>query len=139
MANLDRQRLLRLLPYLGRDRRRLLLTLVLLIPVAGAAAVQPLLVGQAISALRQEPVLAWLVKAHQRQGLSLAALQQRFRLPPHRPLPAQRIPQHNLQSYDDLHVFRAQAPSSGSRSANPDAAAAAGMDPLPLAEPRRAG
>jgi ATP-binding cassette subfamily B protein len=60
MAHLDRQRLLRLLPYLGRDRRRLLLTLVLLIPVAGAAAVQPLLVGQAISALRQEPVLAWL-------------------------------------------------------------------------------
>ena len=60
MANRDRQRLLRLLPYLGRDRRRLLFTLVLLIPVAGAAAVQPLLVGQAISALRQEPVLGWL-------------------------------------------------------------------------------
>ena len=60
MANLDRQRLLRLLPYLGRDRKRLLLTMALLIPVAGAAAVQPLLVGQAISALRQEPVLAWL-------------------------------------------------------------------------------
>ena len=60
MANRDRQRLLRLLPYLGRDRRRLLLTLVLLIPVAGAAAVQPLLVGQAISALLHEPVLGWL-------------------------------------------------------------------------------
>ncbi|WP_411867097.1 ABC transporter ATP-binding protein [Vulcanococcus limneticus] len=60
MARLDRQRLLRLLPYLGRDRRRLLLTLVLLIPVAGAAAVQPLLVGQAISALRHEPVMPWL-------------------------------------------------------------------------------
>ncbi len=60
MANRDRQRLLRLIPYLGRDRRRLLLTLVLLIPVAGAAAVQPLLVGQAISALRHEPVMPWL-------------------------------------------------------------------------------
>ena len=60
MAARDRQRLLRLIPYLGRDRRRLLLTLVLLIPVAGAAAVQPLLVGQAISALRQESVLPWL-------------------------------------------------------------------------------
>ena len=60
MASRDRQRLLRLIPYLGRDRRRLLLTLVLLIPVAGAAAVQPLLVGQAISALRHEPVLPWL-------------------------------------------------------------------------------
>ncbi|MCP9831415.1 ABC transporter ATP-binding protein, partial [Synechococcus sp. JJ3a-Johnson] len=60
MAHRDRQRLLRLIPYLGRDRRRLLLTLVLLIPVAGAAAVQPLLVGQAISALRHEPVMPWL-------------------------------------------------------------------------------
>ena len=60
MAARDRQRLLRLVPYLGHDRRRLLLTLVLLIPVAAAAAVQPLLVGQAISALRQEPVLPWL-------------------------------------------------------------------------------
>jgi ATP-binding cassette subfamily B protein len=60
MARRDRQRLLRLVPYLGRDRRRLLLMLVLLIPVAGAAAVQPLLVGQAISALRHEPVMPWL-------------------------------------------------------------------------------
>ena len=60
MAKLDRQRLLGLLPYLGRDRRRLLATLVLLIPVAGAAAIQPLLVGQAISALRHEPVMPWL-------------------------------------------------------------------------------
>jgi ATP-binding cassette subfamily B protein len=67
MARLDRQRLLRLLPYLGRDRKRLLLSLLLLIPVAGAAAVQPLLVGQAISALRREPVLPWL------QALPLAA------------------------------------------------------------------
>ncbi|MCP9774816.1 ABC transporter ATP-binding protein [Cyanobium sp. WAJ14-Wanaka] len=60
MANLDRQRLLRLLPYLGRDRRRLTFTLVLLLPVAFAAAIQPLLVGQAISALRHEPVMPWL-------------------------------------------------------------------------------
>jgi ATP-binding cassette subfamily B multidrug efflux pump len=60
MARLDRQRLARLLPYLGRDRRRLGLTLLLLIPVAFAAAVQPLLVGQAISVLRREPTLPWL-------------------------------------------------------------------------------
>ena len=60
MASLDRQRLARLLPYLGRDRRRLGLTLLLLIPVAFAAAVQPLLVGQAISVLRREPTLGWL-------------------------------------------------------------------------------
>jgi len=60
MAGLDRQRLARLLPYLGRDRRRLGLTLLLLIPVACAAAVQPLLVGQAIAVLRREPTLGWL-------------------------------------------------------------------------------
>ena len=60
MASLDRQRLARLLPYLCRDRRRLGLTLLLLIPVAFAAAVQPLLVGQAIAVLRREPTLGWL-------------------------------------------------------------------------------
>ena len=60
MANLDVQRLRRLLPYLNRDRRRLILSLVLLVPVAGAAAVQPLLVGQAIAVLRSEPTFAWL-------------------------------------------------------------------------------
>ena len=61
MASLDWQRLQRLLPYLARDRRRLLLALVLLIPLALAAAVQPLLVGQAISVLRGEATLPWLV------------------------------------------------------------------------------
>ena len=60
MARLDRQRLARLLPYLGKDRRRLGLTLLLLIPVAFAAAVQPLLVGQTISVLRREPTVGWL-------------------------------------------------------------------------------
>jgi len=61
MATLDRQRLVRLLPYLGRDRRLLVLSLVLLIPLAVAGAVQPLLVGQAIAVLRGEPVFPWLV------------------------------------------------------------------------------
>ena len=52
MAGSDLQRISRLGRYLGRDRRRLLLTLILLIPVALAGAIQPLLVGQAISILR---------------------------------------------------------------------------------------
>jgi len=63
MASLDLQRLRRLLPYLGRDRRRLLLSLLLLIPLALAGAIQPLLVGQAIAVLRREtrtPLLAEL-------------------------------------------------------------------------------
>jgi ATP-binding cassette subfamily B multidrug efflux pump len=60
MASLDIQRLRRLLPYLGHDRRRLTLSLLLLIPLALAGAVQPLLVGQAISVLRHEASLPWL-------------------------------------------------------------------------------
>ncbi|MEI7666885.1 MAG: ABC transporter ATP-binding protein [Synechococcaceae cyanobacterium ELA263] len=68
MASLDRVRLQRLLPYLGRDRRRLLLSLLLLVPLAFAGAIQPVLVGQAISVLRHEPsVLPWL------QGMAPAA------------------------------------------------------------------
>jgi ATP-binding cassette subfamily B multidrug efflux pump len=60
MASLDTRRLRRLLPYLAEDRRRLGLALLLLIPLALAGALQPLLVGQAIAVLRAEPVLPWL-------------------------------------------------------------------------------
>ncbi|MBC1260971.1 ABC transporter ATP-binding protein [Synechococcus sp. BSF8S] len=60
MAALDRQRLRRLLPFLRHDRRRLILVVLLLIPVALAAAIQPLLIGQAIAVLRGEPTAAWL-------------------------------------------------------------------------------
>jgi ATP-binding cassette subfamily B protein len=60
MATLDRQRLRRLLPYFARERNRLLLTLVLLVPLALAASIQPLLVGQAIAVLRGESVMPWL-------------------------------------------------------------------------------
>jgi ATP-binding cassette, subfamily B, multidrug efflux pump len=60
MARLDRQRLQRLLPYLAEDRRRLLLSLLLLVPLATAAAIQPLLIGQAIAVLRGEPTFAWM-------------------------------------------------------------------------------
>ena len=72
MASLDGQRLRRLLPYLGRDRRRLLLSLLLLIPLALAGAIQPVLVGQAISVLRREPsVLPWLNGLPTAQALRL--------------------------------------------------------------------
>jgi len=71
MNRQDRQRLRRLLPYLKRDRRRLTLTLLLLIPVALAAAVQPLLVGQAISVLRREPTAPWLSGLPMPQALQL--------------------------------------------------------------------
>ena len=74
MARLDRQRLRRLLPYLVEDRRRLLLSLLLLLPLAGAAAVQPLLVGQAIAVLRGEPTLTWLQGLPVGQALRLLVL-----------------------------------------------------------------
>ncbi|MEB3353568.1 MAG: ABC transporter ATP-binding protein [Cyanobacteriota bacterium] len=74
MARLDRQRLARLLPYLGQDRKRLLLSLVLLLPVAGAAAVQPLLVGQAIAVLRREPTFPWLQTLAVNDALRLLVL-----------------------------------------------------------------
>jgi ATP-binding cassette subfamily B protein len=71
MARLDRQRLRGLLPYLMRDRRRLLLTLLLLLPLALAASVQPLLVGQAIAVLRAEPVMGWLAGRPTAEALRL--------------------------------------------------------------------
>ena len=59
-ARADWKRVRRLGRYLIHDRRRLLLTLVMLVPVAVAGAIQPLLVGQAISVLRGEPSFPWL-------------------------------------------------------------------------------
>ena len=56
----DWKRVRRLGRYLAHDRPRLLLTLALLVPLAVAGAIQPLLVGQAISVLRNEPSLPWL-------------------------------------------------------------------------------
>ena len=56
----DWRRVRRLGRHMVRDRRRLIGTLVLLLPVAVAGAIQPLLVGQAISVLRGEPSLPWL-------------------------------------------------------------------------------
>lgn len=46
---------LRLVPYARRHRRLLALSMFLLIPIAVANSVQPLLIGQAISLIRNEP------------------------------------------------------------------------------------
>lgn len=58
---------LRLWPYIYRQRRRLVLPLVLLIPLSLANALQPILIGQAISLIRQEPV-AWFLEERTLQG-----------------------------------------------------------------------
>ena len=63
----DWRRARRLGRYLVRDRRRLLVALLLLLPLAFAGALQPVLLGQAVSVLRGEPSLPFL------SGMSLSA------------------------------------------------------------------
>ncbi len=60
MAINDLKRIRRLGRYLRKDRRRILIIMLILLPVSIAGAVQPLLVGQAISVLRGESSLSWL-------------------------------------------------------------------------------
>ncbi len=56
----DLYRVKRLGRYLRQDKKRLLAILFLLLPLSFAGAVQPLLVGQAISVLKGEPTFQWL-------------------------------------------------------------------------------
>ena len=57
MAKNDFPRVKKLGKYLKKERKRLILILLILIPVALAGAIQPLLVGQAISVLRGEDTI----------------------------------------------------------------------------------
>ncbi|MEB3312439.1 MAG: ABC transporter ATP-binding protein [Snowella sp.] len=56
----DWRLLLKLFPYACRYPRLLTLSIFLLIPVAFAGAIQPLIIGQAVSLLRQEPTWGFL-------------------------------------------------------------------------------
>ena len=58
MANNDFRRVKKLGKYLNKEKKRLFLILFILIPVALAGAIQPLLVGQAISILRGENTIS---------------------------------------------------------------------------------
>ena len=58
MAKNDFRRVKKLGKYLKKEKKRLILILVILIPVALAGSIQPLLVGQAISVLRGEDTIA---------------------------------------------------------------------------------
>ena len=55
--------------YLKNDRRRLLVILIVLIPVSFAGAIQPLLVGQAISVLKGEGSFSWLDEMSMRSAV----------------------------------------------------------------------
>ncbi|MBW4653561.1 MAG: ABC transporter ATP-binding protein/permease [Kaiparowitsia implicata GSE-PSE-MK54-09C] len=63
-----------LLPYALRYRRTLAIALLLLIPVSVGEAVQPILVGQTISLIRNEPVMWFLQGMGLQMGLNLLAL-----------------------------------------------------------------
>ena len=54
--------LLKLLPYARRYPRLLILSVILLIPVSFAGAIQPLIIGQSVSLLREEPTWSFLQK-----------------------------------------------------------------------------
>ena len=71
MAANDFQRVGRLGRYLSQDRKRIFIILVVLIPVAFAGAIQPLLVGQVISVLRGEGTLAFLNELSTRSAVRL--------------------------------------------------------------------
>ncbi|NET30598.1 MAG: ABC transporter ATP-binding protein [Cyanothece sp. SIO1E1] len=60
---------LRLIPYARRNSRLLAISMVMLVPLAVAGALQPILIGQAISLIRQEVAsLAWFLEGRSLQG-----------------------------------------------------------------------
>ena len=67
----DFKRIKRLGRYLTNDKKTLYLIVVILIPVAFAGAIQPLLVGQAITILKNESSDVWLSKTFIGQSINL--------------------------------------------------------------------
>lgn len=67
----DWRLLLKLIPYARRNRGLLVLSIILLIPLSIAGAVQPLIIGQAVSLLRQEQTWAFLKHLSVAQGLNI--------------------------------------------------------------------
>lgn len=67
----DWRLLLKLIPYTRQNRSVLLLSIILLIPLAITGAVQPLIIGQAVSLLRQEKTWSFLQNTSLTQGLNI--------------------------------------------------------------------
>ncbi|MEO0352024.1 MAG: ABC transporter ATP-binding protein [Cyanobacteria bacterium P01_A01_bin.15] len=74
-SNYDWQLFQRLLPYILREKQHLILPLILLVPLAFAQALQPVLIGQSISLIGQESG-AWgfLAKLPLQDGLNILIL-----------------------------------------------------------------
>lgn len=66
--------LLKIAPYAKRNSNILILSLALLIPLSLAGAIQPLIVGQAISLLRKEPTWSFLQSFSTDNALNLLAV-----------------------------------------------------------------
>ncbi|VEP16128.1 Xenobiotic-transporting ATPase [Hyella patelloides LEGE 07179] len=62
---------LQLLPYIGQSRGILIISLILLVPLAIAGAVQPLIIGQAVSLLQGEPTWSFLQGKATAEGVNL--------------------------------------------------------------------
>ena len=62
---------LQLRPYIGQSRGILIISLILLFPLAIAGAVQPLIVGQAVSLLQGEPTWAFLQGKATAEGINI--------------------------------------------------------------------
>ena len=71
MAKNDFRRVKKLGKYLKKEKKRLILILIILIPVALAGSIQPLLVGQAISVLRGENTIAFFNNFSNKSAINL--------------------------------------------------------------------
>ena len=58
----DFRRIKKLGKYLTKDKKTIFLILIVLLPVSFSGAIQPLLVGQAITILKNETTDVWLSK-----------------------------------------------------------------------------
>ena len=67
----DFKRIKKLGRYLTKDKRAIFLILIVLLPVSFAGAIQPLLVGQAITILKNENTDVWLSKTFFGQSINL--------------------------------------------------------------------
>ena len=67
----DFRRIKKLGRYLTKDRKTIYLILIVLLPVSFAGAIQPLLVGQAITILKNENTNVWLSKTFLGQSINL--------------------------------------------------------------------
>ena len=62
---------LKLIPYASKSRVTLIICLILLVPLAIAGSIQPLIIGQAISLLKDEPTWGFLGDVSVNQGINL--------------------------------------------------------------------